>query len=80
MQGCMLVCMHQLVSTAELYEDFVVIAVPDADLITMMNVSHHGPVGVLHESYAHECLKSSLAFRKPAVAVVSRCPARTEGL
>ena len=36
--------------------------------------------GSLHESYAHERLKSSLAFRKPAVAVVSRCPARTEGL
>ena len=36
--------------------------------------------GLLHESYVHECLKSSLAFRKPAVAVVSRRPARTEGL
>ena len=32
------------------------------------------------ESFVHECLKSSLAFRKPAMAVVSRCPARTEGL
>ena len=36
--------------------------------------------GSLCESFVHECLKSSLAFRKPAVAVVSRCPARTEGL
>ena len=35
--------------------------------------------GVLHESYAHECLKSSLAFRKPAVAVASRRPARADG-
>ena len=35
--------------------------------------------GALHEYNGHECLKSSLAFRKPAVAVVSRCPARTEG-
>ena len=37
-------------------------------------------VGSLCESYAHECLKSSFAFRKPAMAVVSRHPARTEGL
>ena len=36
--------------------------------------------GLLHESYAHERLKSSFAFRKPAMAVVSRHPARTEGL
>ena len=36
--------------------------------------------GLLHESLGHECLKRLLAFRKPAVAVVSRCPARTEGL
>ena len=36
--------------------------------------------GSLHESLGHECLKSSLAFRKPAMTVVSRCPARTEGL
>ena len=44
------------------------------------NCKRHGLFGLLHESYVHECLKSSLAFRKPAVAVVSRCPARTEGL
>ena len=35
--------------------------------------------GLLHESYVHECLKSSLAFRKPAVAVASRRPARADG-
>ena len=29
---------------------------------------------------AHECLKSSLAFRKPAVAAASRRPARADGL
>ena len=28
----------------------------------------------------HECLKSSLAFRKPATAVASRRPARADGL
>ena len=27
----------------------------------------------------HECLKSSLAFRKPAVAAASRRPARADG-
>ena len=36
--------------------------------------------GVLHESKLHECLKSSLAFRKPATAVASRRPARADGL
>ena len=36
--------------------------------------------GLLHESYAHERLKSSLAFRKPATYADSRHPARTEGL
>ena len=36
--------------------------------------------GVLHESLGHECLKSSLAFRKPATYADSRHPARTEGL
>ena len=35
---------------------------------------------MLHESLAHECLKSSLAFRKPATAVASRRPARADGL
>ena len=30
--------------------------------------------GVFHESLGHECLKSSLAFRKPATAVASRRP------
>jgi hypothetical protein len=35
---------------------------------------------LLHESYAHERLKSSLAFRKPATYADSRHPARTEGL
>ena len=37
-------------------------------------------LGVLHESLAHECLKSSLAFRKPATAVASRRPGRADGL
>ena len=37
-------------------------------------------LGVLHESLVHECLKSSLAFRKPATAVASRRPARADGL
>ena len=36
--------------------------------------------GLLHESYAHERLKSSLAFRKPGTYADSRHPARTEGL
>ena len=36
--------------------------------------------GVLHESSVHECLKSSLAFRKPATAVASRRPGRADGL
>ena len=36
--------------------------------------------GVFHESFAHECLKSSLAFRKPATAVASRRPGRADGL
>ena len=31
------------------------------------------------EYMGHECLNSSLAFHKPAIAVVSRHPARTEG-
>ena len=35
--------------------------------------------GSLHESFIHECLKSSLAFRKPAVAAASRRPARADG-
>ena len=33
----------------------------------------------MHESITHECLKSSLAFRKPAVAAASRRPARAGG-
>ena len=37
-------------------------------------------LGSLHESLIHECLKSSLAFRKPATAVASRRPARADGL
>ena len=37
-------------------------------------------MGSLHESFGHECLNSSFAFRKPAMAVVSSHPARTEGL
>ena len=36
--------------------------------------------GVLHESFSHESLKSSLAFRKPAMAVASRRPGRADGL
>ena len=36
--------------------------------------------GVLHESFSHESLKSSLAFRKPATAVASRHPTRADGL
>ena len=36
--------------------------------------------GLLHESLGHECLKSSLAFRKPATAVASRRPAWADGL
>ena len=36
--------------------------------------------GVFHESLGHECLKSSLAFRKPATAVASRRPGRADGL
>ena len=43
----------------------------------------HSVPGVLHESFGHECLKSSLAFRKPATAVASnfasRRPARADG-
>ena len=35
---------------------------------------------MLHESLIHECLKSSLAFRKPATAVTSRRPAWADGL
>ena len=35
---------------------------------------------MLHESFAHECLRSSLAFRKPATAVASRRPAWADGL
>ena len=38
-----------------------------------------GAEGLLHESFTHECLKSSLAFRKPATAVASRRPARADG-
>ena len=38
------------------------------------------PNGLLCESITHECLKSSLAFRKPATAVASRRPARADGL
>ena len=38
------------------------------------------PIGLLHESYVHERLKSSLAFRKPATAVASRRPGRADGL
>ena len=34
----------------------------------------------LCESITHECLKSSLAFHKPAVAAASRRPARADGL
>ena len=36
--------------------------------------------GSLCESFGHECLKSLLAFRKPATAVASRRPARADGL
>ena len=36
--------------------------------------------GSFHESFGHECLKSSLAFRKPATAVASRRPGRADGL
>ena len=35
---------------------------------------------MFHESLLHECLKSSLAFRKPATAVASRRPGRADGL
>ena len=35
--------------------------------------------GWLHEYMVHECLKSSLAFRQPAVAAASRRPARADG-
>ena len=35
--------------------------------------------GSLHESFAHECLKSSLAFRNPVTAATSRRPARADG-
>ena len=35
--------------------------------------------GSLHEYMAHECAKSSLAFRKPAVTAASRRPARADG-
>ena len=34
----------------------------------------------MHESFSHESLKSSLAFRKPAMAVASRRPGRADGL
>ena len=34
--------------------------------------------GSLHEYMEHECAKSSLAFRKPAVAAASRRPARAD--
>ena len=37
------------------------------------------PEGVLHESFLHESLKSSLASRKPAVAAASCRPARADG-
>ena len=37
-------------------------------------------MGWLREYMAHECAKSSLAFRKPAVAAASRRPARGAGL
>ena len=36
--------------------------------------------GVLHESSVHECLKSSLAFRKPGMTAVSGRMARADGL
>ena len=39
-----------------------------------------GPSGSLCEYMTHECLKNSLAFSKLAMAVVSRHPARAEGL
>ena len=35
--------------------------------------------GSLHEYMTHECAKSSLTFRKPAVAAASRRPARADG-
>ena len=35
--------------------------------------------GSLHEYMGHDCAKSSLAFRKPAVAAASRRPARADG-
>ena len=52
------------------------------------DVRRCGLVGSLHESFhfqsfsvifSHECLKSLLAFRKPAVAAASRRPARADG-
>ena len=36
--------------------------------------------GSLHESSVHECLKSSLAFRKPGMTAVSGRMARADGL
>ena len=38
------------------------------------------PQSVLHESSGHECLKSSLAFRWPGMAVVSGRMARADGV
>ena len=43
------------------------------------NPIHMQPAGSLCEYMVHECLKSSLAFRKPAVAAASRRPARADG-
>ena len=48
--------------------------------LTLLRRETRRPYGALHESLGHECLKSPLAFRKPATAVASRRPARADGL
>ena len=53
---------------------------PPACRATISEMDSDKVTGSLREYMAHECLKSSLAFHKPAMAVVSRHPARTEGL
>ena len=45
----------------------------------VLHVSHSAH-GVLHESSVHECLKRSLAFRKPEMTAVSGRMARADGL
>ena len=51
---------------------------------TICTAAHYKVVdllyGLLHESYAHERLKSSLAFRWPGMAVVSGRMARADGV